>query len=177
MSQKKKQRLVIRTIILVVLIAAVSYALYNNLTKDSRKALRVGDKAPDFVLQDMNGQKHRLSDYKGKGVFLNFWGTWCGPCKEEMPYMVDLYKEYKQQGVEILAANVGESNFLINKFIKSYDLNFPVLVDKSKDVQNAYGIDPIPTSFFIDSSGTIKKIVETTMSKEDIQNLMESIKP
>lgn len=91
--------------------------------------------------------------------------------------MVDLYKEYKQQGVEILAANVGESNFLINKFIKSYDLNFPVLVDKSKDVQNAYGIDPIPTSFFIDSSGTIKKIVETTMSKENIQNLMESIKP
>lgn len=177
MSQKKKQRLIIRTIILIILISAVAYTLYANLTKESRGEIKVGDKAPDFVLQDMSGTKHRLSDYRGKGVFLNFWGTWCEPCKEEMPYMVDLYKGFKKQGVEILAVNVGESNYLVNKFIKNYDLNFPVLIDKSRDVQNAYGIDPIPTSFFIDSSGKVKEIVIKTMTKKEIQHLMESIKP
>ncbi|KYD09310.1 thiol-disulfide oxidoreductase ResA [Heyndrickxia sporothermodurans] len=177
MSQKKKQRLLVRTIILLVLIAAVAYTLYANLTKDSRGEIKVGDNAPDFVLQDMSGAKHKLSDYRGKGVFLNFWGTWCEPCKEEMPYMVDLYKEFSKQGVEILAVNVGESNYLVNKFINNYELNFPVLIDKSRDVQNAYGIDPIPTSFFIDSSGKVKQIVVKTMTKKEIQHLMESIKP
>ncbi|MGE8204377.1 thiol-disulfide oxidoreductase ResA [Heyndrickxia sp. NPDC080065] len=177
MSQKKKQRLIIRTVILIILIAAVGYTLYASLTKDSRGKIAVGDHAPNFVLQDMNGHKYRLSDFKGKGVFLNFWGTWCEPCKAEMPYMVDLYKEYKKQGVEIIAVNVGESNFLVNKFIKNYSLNFPVLVDKSRDVQNAYGINPIPTSFFISPDGKVKHIVIKSMTRDDIQNLMESIKP
>ncbi|MGE6258883.1 thiol-disulfide oxidoreductase ResA [Heyndrickxia sporothermodurans] len=177
MSQKKKQRLVVRTVILAVLIAAVSYTLYANLTKGSRGKINVGDHAPNFVLKDMDGKKYRLSDFKGKGVFLNFWGTWCEPCKEEMPYMVDLYKDFQKQGVEILAVNVGESDFLVNKFKKNYQLNFPVLVDKSRDVQNAYGIDPIPTSFFIDPNGKVKQIVIKTMTKKEIQNLMESIKP
>ncbi|GIN85617.1 thiol-disulfide oxidoreductase ResA [Heyndrickxia sporothermodurans] len=177
MSQKKKQRLVVRTVILAVLIAAVSYTLYANLTKGSRGKINVGDQAPNFVLKDMDGKKYRLSDFKGKGVFLNFWGTWCEPCKEEMPYMVDLYKDFQKQGVEILAVNVGESDFLVNKFKKNYQLNFPVLVDKSRDVQNAYGIDPIPTSFFIDPNGKVKQIIIKTMTKKEIQNLMESIKP
>lgn len=167
----------IRTVILVVLIAAVSYTLYANLTKGTRGDIKVGDTAPNFVLKDMDGNKYRLSDFRGKGVFLNFWGTWCEPCKEEMPYMVDLYKDFQKQGVEILAVNVGESNYLVNKFKKNYHLNFPVLIDNSKDVQNAYGIDPIPTSFFIDPNGKVKQIVIKTMSKKEIQNLMESIKP
>lgn len=177
MSQKKQKRLVVRTIILVVLIAAVAYTLYANFTKDSRGKIAVGDKAPNFVLKDVEGNKHRLSDYSGKGVFLNFWGTWCEPCKKEMPYMEKLYKPYQDQGVEILAVNVGESNFLINKFMKNFGLDFLVLVDKGKDVLNAYGIDPLPTTVLIGPDGKVKDIVSKSLSESDIRNMMESIKP
>ncbi len=177
MAQSKQQRLWIRTAILVVLIAAVAYTLYANFTKEERGQLKAGDKAPDFSLVDMNGNKHRLSEYKGKGVFLNFWGTWCDPCKREMPFMDNQYKKFKDQGVEVLAVNVGESQFLINNFIKRYGLTFPVVVDKNKDVQTAYGIDPLPTTFLINPKGEIVDIIKGTMTEEDVKKDMERIKP
>ena len=81
---KKKIRLIIRTVVLLLLVSAVIYTI---MSKDQVKVLAVGDNAPDFELVDLEGNKHRLSDYKGQGVFLNFWGTWCAPCKKEMPHM------------------------------------------------------------------------------------------
>ncbi|BCB04584.1 thiol-disulfide oxidoreductase ResA [Bacillus sp. KH172YL63] len=174
---KKKRRLLIRTTILIVLISAVAYTLYANFTKDERGMLKAGDKAPDFVLEDMDGETHRLSDYKGQGVFLNFWGTWCKPCEREMPYMNNQYAKYKDQGVQILAVNVGESDFLINRFVSKHGLEFPILVDKEEEVQNAYGIDPLPTTFLINPEGEIEKIITGTMSEADIIEDLESIKP
>lgn len=174
---KKKRRLLIRTIILIVLTSAVAYTLYANFTKDERRTLKVGDQAPDFVLKDMEGNKHRLSDYEGQGVFLNFWGTWCKPCEREMPYMNNQYAKYKDQGVQILAVNVGESDFLINRFVSKHGLEFPILVDKEEEVQNAYGIDPLPTTFLINPQGEIEKIITGTMSEKDIIEDLESIKP
>jgi peroxiredoxin len=179
MSQKKKQRLYIRTAILIVLLAAVAYTLYANLNKDNQGKIKVGDQAPDFVLTDMNGSKHHLSDYKGKGVYLNFWGTWCPPCKAEMPYMDDVYKIYKNKGVEILAVNVGESKFIVNKFVKSYGLTFPILLDKDKDVQSVYGVDVLPHSVLIGPDGKVKKIIigNKNLTEKDFKGFMESIKP
>ncbi|WP_064090984.1 thiol-disulfide oxidoreductase ResA [Rossellomorea aquimaris] len=174
---KKKRRLLIRTIILIVLTSAVAYTLYANFTKDERGKLKVGDQAPDFVLQDMEGNEHKLSDYKGQGVFLNFWGTWCKPCEKEMPYMNNQYKKYKNQGVQVLAINVGESNFLINRFVSKHNLTFPILVDKEDQVQHAYGIDPLPTTLLINPEGEIEKIITGTMTENDIKEDMESIKP
>ncbi|MGM0751313.1 MAG: thiol-disulfide oxidoreductase ResA [Bacillota bacterium] len=174
---KKKRRLLIRTIILIVLTSAVAYTLYANFTKDERGQLKVGDQAPDFVLEDMEGNKHRLSDYEGQGVFLNFWGTWCKPCEREMPYMNNQYEKYKDQGVQILAVNVGESDFLINRFVSKHGLEFPILVDKEEEVQNAYGIDPLPTTFLINPQGEIEKIITGTMSEDDIIEDLESVKP
>ncbi len=174
---KKKRRLLIRTIILIVLTSAVVYTLYANFTKEDRGKLKVGDTAPDFVLQDMDGTKHRLSDYKGEGVFLNFWGTWCKPCEREMPFMDNQYNKYKSQGVKVLAVNVGESDFLINRFVSKHGLTFPILVDKEEEVQNAYGIDPLPTTFLINPDGEIEKIITGTMTENDIKEDMESIKP
>ncbi|MGM0828193.1 MAG: thiol-disulfide oxidoreductase ResA [Bacillota bacterium] len=174
---KKKRRLLIRTIILIVLTSAVAYTLYANFTKDERGKLKVGDQAPDFVLEDMEGNKHRLSDYEGQGVFLNFWGTWCKPCEREMPYMNNQYVKYKDQGVQILAVNVGESDFLINRFVSKHGLEFPIVVDEEEEVQNAYGIDPLPTTFLINPQGEIEKIITGTMSENDIIEDLESIKP
>lgn len=173
----KKKRLVMRSLILVVMLAAVIYTLYANFTRDKVGALAVGDKAPDFVLSDMEGNKHQLSDYQGKGVFLNFWGTWCKPCEREMPYMNNQYKVYKDQGVEILAVNVGEPDFSINKFVQKHKLVFPILKDTNNDVMTLYNIKPLPTTMLIDSTGTIIEIETGELSEARIIEMMESIKP
>src|SRR5690606_35879229 len=76
-NKKKQNRLIMRSAILLVLIAAIGYTIYNSATADDVTVLEVGDKAPDFALADLEGNDHKLSDYKGQGVFLNFWGTWC----------------------------------------------------------------------------------------------------
>ena len=81
-ATKKKNRLIMRTVVLFLLISAVVYAV---ASKEKVEMLVVGDLAPDFELIDLEGNKHKLSDYRGEGVFLNFWGTWCRPCKKEMP--------------------------------------------------------------------------------------------
>lgn len=174
---KKKRRLMIRSVILLILVSAVGYTLYANFTKEDRGKLQVGDQAPDFVLKDMEGNTHQLSDYKGQGVFLNFWGTWCKPCEREMPYMNNQYKKYEDKGVQILAVNVGQSDFLINSFSSKHGLEFPIVVDKEEEVQNAYGIDPLPTTMLINPDGKIEKIITGTMSEEDIIEDLESIKP
>ncbi|WP_409251226.1 thiol-disulfide oxidoreductase ResA [Bacillus sp. SCS-153A] len=174
---KKKRRLLIRTIILIVLAAAVIYTLYANFTKDDRGVLKPGDEAPDFVLQDMEGNIHRLSDYKGQGVFLNFWGTWCKPCEKEMPYIERQYQAFKDKGVQILAVNVAESDFQVNKFIEEHSLTFPVVIDSERDVLNAYGIKPLPTTLLVDADGKITKIITGEMTEADIKQYMESIKP
>ncbi|MFO1444995.1 thiol-disulfide oxidoreductase ResA [Bacillus sp. Bva_UNVM-123] len=173
----KKKRLIIRSVILVIMIAAISYTLYANFTKDKVGNLAIGDKAPDFLLSDINGNKHQLSEYEGKGVFLNFWGTWCKPCEREMPYMNNQYKGYKDQGVEILAINVGEPDFSINKFVEKHKLVFPILKDTNRDVMTLYNINPLPTTMLIDPSGTIIAIETGELSEERIIKMMESIKP
>ncbi|KOR86778.1 thiol-disulfide oxidoreductase [Bacillus sp. FJAT-22058] len=174
---KKKRRLISRTIILLLLGAALVFALYTNFTKDKNESLRKGSEAPNFVLTDMEGKEHKLSDYKGKGVFLNFWGTYCKPCEYEMPYMENQYKNFKDQGVEILAVNVGESDYAVNNFITKHELTFPVMIDKGREVENAYRVDILPVSFLVDKEGKVIDIITGALTEESIQKHMERIKP
>jgi peroxiredoxin len=173
----KKQRLMIRTLILIVLGAAVAYTLYANFTKDDIEKVAVGEKAPDFVLTDLNGKKHRLSDYEGQGVFLNFWGTWCKPCEKEMPYINNQYNKFKEQGVQVLAVNVGESDFAVEKFAEKHQLDFPIVIDESGDVQTAYGINPLPATFLIDKDGKVIKYHTGELTEEMVNDFMKQIKP
>jgi peroxiredoxin len=172
----KKQRLLMRTVILLLLLAAVGYTIYSNFFIEKTK-VKVGSEAPDFVLTDLNGEKHRLSDYRGKGVFLNFWGTWCKPCEKEMPYINRQYEVYKNQGVEVIAVNVGEPELSVKKFAERFNLQFPIVIDQQDQVMNAYDIDPLPTTFLIDKDGKIVKIITGTMTESMVQQYMESIKP
>jgi peroxiredoxin len=177
MAQSKKQRLYIRTVILVVLTLAIVFTVYSNINKDKITVLQVGDKAPDFVLVDMTGNEHRLSDYKGKGVFLNFWGTWCKPCATEMPAMDNQYNIYKDQGVQTLAINIGESDLKVNSFAKRFGLTFPIAIDRNKSVMELYNIDPLPTTFLINPDGRIVKIIKGQMTEQDVANFMDQVKP
>jgi len=172
----KKKRLWMRTVILLLLLAAVGYTIYSNFFTEKAR-VTVGLEAPDFVLTDLNGETHRLSDYRGKGVFLNFWGTWCKPCEKEMPYINRQYEVYKKQGVEVIAVNVGESKLAVEKFAERFGLKFPIVIDRQDQVMNAYDIDPLPTTFLIDKNGEIVKVITGTMTESMVQQYMESIKP
>lgn len=173
----KKQRLAIRTAILVLLVAAVAYTLYANFTKEERTRAGAGDNAPNFVLTDLEGNKHRLSDYKGQGVFLNFWGTWCKPCEKEMPFINNQYLKFKDKGVQVLAVNISESNVAVSSFSEKYGLTFPILLDKDSQVMSTYGVGQLPATFLVDKNGKIVKYHTGQLTEETIKQFMESIEP
>jgi cytochrome c-type biogenesis protein len=109
----------------------------------------------DFSAELLDGTTIRLSDLKGKALFLNFWATWCGPCKMEMPSMETLYHRFKDRGFEILAVNVRESQKDVADFMDTMDLSFPAALDPRGDIAAVYGIDAFPTTYLIDRNGGI----------------------
>lgn len=120
--------------------------------------VQTGDKAPDFTLQTLNGEEVSLSDYRGEKVLINFWATWCPPCRAEMPDMQQLYED---EDVNILAVNLTETEAglqNVESFIDEFGITFPIPLDEKVDVAHAYGVQPIPTSFFIDREGIVHSI-------------------
>ncbi len=120
--------------------------------------LRVGSLAPDFVLPSLNGNMVRLSELRGqKAVFINFWATWCPPCRLEMPTMENAYQEYQARGLEILAISIDTGpKDVIRNFMQEYGLTFPILLDPEGEVMHLYRIFSIPASFLIDKAGIIR---------------------
>ncbi|MGX4670918.1 redoxin domain-containing protein [Cerasibacillus sp. JNUCC 74] len=122
----------------------------------SEEGLEVGNTAPDFKLPTLEGETIQLSDLRGERVMINFWATWCPPCRAEMP---DMQKFHENKDVNILAVNLTETEgSLINiqNFVNDYDLTFPILKDENTEVANTYQIQPIPTTFMVDSKGVIQ---------------------
>jgi len=179
-KNKKRNRLIFRISILTVLVAAVAFALVSNLQADN-SIYQVGDQAPDFQLQQVNANNElesvQLSDLRGKGVMLNFWGTWCEPCKDEMPYMQDLYPEYKDKGIEIVAVSLDATEIVINRFIDNYDLTFPVPHDTTGEVMDLYKVGPLPTTFFISPEGEITEVIEGGLTLDSIEGYLQEVLP
>jgi len=115
-----------------------------------------GSVAPDFELKSLDGQQVRLSDFRGKAVLLNFWATWCAPCKIEMPWFVDLQKQYASQGLQVIGVAMDDSGEeTISKFVQQMGVNYPVLIGKEA-VGDAYGgVEFLPTTFIIDRQGKV----------------------
>ena len=113
--------------------------------------------APDFTLEDLAGNSHALSDYRGKIVFLNFWATWCPPCRAEMPSMQKLHQSWDQNKYVMLAVNVGQHKSAVKDFIERHDYTFLVLLDPDAKVAREYYARSIPLTYVIDRDGRIKK--------------------
>lgn len=133
---------------------------------DVEEGLEKGDMAPDFELELMNGEKVKLSDYRGEKVMLNFWATWCPPCRAEMP---DMQKLHENKDVTILAVDLFDTESKIEhveEFIEDYGVTFKVLLDKDSDVSTKYGIQPIPTTYMINSEGIIENMAFGALNYE-----------
>lgn len=131
-----------------------------------------GFQAPDFTLTNLKGEKVKLFDYRGKPVFLNFWATWCPPCRAEMPLIQKLYQE-KGKKIQVLTVNIQEDQQTIEKFLKKNHYTFPVLLDKQGKVANQYWIQGIPTTFLIDKEGIIQTVWIEALQEEDLKDLLK----
>ncbi len=141
--------------------------------------LQKGNLPPDFELRTPEGQIIRLSDLKGKKVILNFWATWCPPCRLEMPDMEKFYKKQKSKGIEILAVNLTKTEKKrtdVPDFIKAYGITFPVLLDEETEVAQMYQVSSIPTSYLIDSDGVIREKLVGPMNEDMMTELLSRIK-
>ncbi len=118
-------------------------------------ALKEGTRSIDFTLSDLSGKKVSLSSFRGKLVFLNFWATWCPPCKAEMPSMQRLYQKLKDKGLVILAVDLQEDVKTVQKFVDEHQLGFPVVLDSDGRVGATYGARSIPTTYIIGRDGAV----------------------
>lgn len=116
--------------------------------------------APDFTLTSLDGEEIRLSDLRGKTIFLDFWATWCGPCRESIPHLVSLYKTHRENGFVIIGISVDKGGAdPVRRFVASRDIPYPVVIAQG-DLEKQYGVNAIPTGFLIDREGrTRDKIV------------------
>ena len=139
---------------------------------------QVGRLAPDFQFQSPEGQATSLGDQRGEPVILNFWATWCGPCVREMPYLQQVYEEWSDKGLVLLAIDIGETSSQVKEFLQSHDLSLPVLLDTKRDAAGRYNIRYVPTTFFIDRDGTIQAVkVGAFPNKEAIEGDLNKIMP
>ena len=119
----------------------------------------LGKPAPDFQFGGQDEQPVSLSDLKGNPVLINFWATWCGPCRGEMPYLQQIYDDWQIMGLVLLAINIGESSSEVEEFMQGQGLSLPVLLDGEGAIAAQYGIQAIPTTFFIDTEGVIQEVM------------------
>jgi thiol-disulfide isomerase/thioredoxin len=145
----------IAAIVAVMLFAGLRMAR-NNRAGNTGKGQLIGSVAPDFDLQTLDGKDVKLSDLRGKAVLLNFWATYCGPCKVEMPWFVELQKEYGPQGFQIIGVAMDDTSTEdIAKFAKDMGVNYPILLGKESVGESYGGVSVLPTTFFVDRDGKL----------------------
>ncbi len=169
---------VTRTILPIILVFVLLLTGCNTLSGSSGKTspeapvegTRVGNLAPDFQLRNLEGQAISLNSLKGSPVMINFWASWCGPCRAEMPYLQQIYEEWSGKELKLLTINIGESSSVASSFMQSYNLSLPVMLDTRQTVSREYNILGIPSTFFIDKDGIIQGVkVGAFQSKEEIE--------
>ncbi len=164
------KRSVLIWIIAILLVAAAGYLVFfNNTGKSDEDGI-------GFKLQDLNGKEWSVKELKGKRIFLNFWTTWCGYCKVEMPDLERIYQETKDTDLVILAVNVAESKQLVKSFVDNNKYSFTVLLDTGGEVSKQYNISGLPTSIFINSDGTIAEVWPGYMKYEQMLEYINNLK-
>lgn len=144
---------------------------------DFNSKLKKGTMAPNFKLKNLSGETISLSDYKGKKILLNFWASWCPPCKEEMPSIQKYYEERADKSnVEVITVNMTKHEQgdieRVKKFIREHKLTFPVLLDEKGEIMNLYNIRVFPTTYIINEAGMITDIASLPLDDKIIEDLI-----
>ncbi|MFZ1931014.1 MAG: TlpA disulfide reductase family protein [Candidatus Sulfotelmatobacter sp.] len=165
---------------LVVVAFAVALMLYVGFHAARRNGpsfaprLALASPAPDFTLQSLDGKTMRLSDFRGKAVLLNFWATWCGPCKIEMPWFVELQNQYASQGFQIVGVAMDDaSKEDISKFAKDMGVNYPILIGKESVGDEYGGVPALPETFLIGRDGKIVDKILGLRGKAEIEDAIK----
>jgi peroxiredoxin len=179
-------------IAIVVLLLVVGWGIYDfsqNKKEQSSTAtqtieledvdigIKKGNRAPNFTLLDFEGNEVELSDFIGKKVILNFWATWCPPCRAEMPHMEKVYKKNSDE-VVVLAVNLTnteKSNSGVQEFVEEFKLSFPIVMDTKGEVSGQYQVFAYPTSFIIDSQGIIQEIYMGAINEDIMKKSLSSM--
>lgn len=191
MSKKMFGLLIVAVLIGVMVIGIVKDNIEDNTEFDdvalgsevdflaTKEGLALGEVAPNFELKTLEGETAKLSDYRGKKVILNFWATWCPPCRAEMPHMQKYYeKQAKEDNVEILAVNlttVDHGMEKITSFVSEYELSFPILLDSGGEMGAVYQAVTIPTSYILDAKGRVQSKFVGPMDQATIEKLIKNI--
>ena len=165
-------------IIILLVLHSPAEGIDTLLLKAGVQTVKDNKKAPDFRLEDLSGKKVELKHFKGKVIFLNFWATWCGPCKEEMPSMEALYEKFKERSFAFLAISVDyEEKKKVKEFIDKHHYTFPVLIDPKGLTLDLYKVKGIPTTILIDKKGRMvgKAIGPVDWKHPEIVNILNQL--
>lgn len=174
-----KRTIAIILSVLFIFLAGCSYKgdTDNTNKQETEKVVVAKDSAKDFKLKDIEGKEIKLSDYKGKVIILNFFATWCPPCRAEFPGFIQMVDEYKNNtDVEFVFVNLGEDKDTVIKFLNERNYNIKPLLDLQTDVAALYGVTGIPTTVIIDKEFKIDTIHVGFMEKGDLKNHIENLK-
>lgn len=166
----KKTLLVVLSLVLLLLAAGCG--------SNPEEGSMPSNRAPDFQLESLDGRTVSLSELAGRPVMLNFWATWCGPCKREMPLLQEIYEDagWEKTGLVLLAIDAAEPQDVVRQFMEEMKLTFTVLIDPDNEVFLDYNIRAIPTTYFIDRDGIIKSVkMGAFISKQEIEQHLEQI--
>jgi len=136
---------------------------------------KAGAEAYDLTLNNLDGEPVTLSDLRGKKVMLNFWASWCGPCRIEIPHMIEVYDEYHEDGLEIVAVNLREPQETVEQAVEALEMPFTILLDEQGEIGRAYYVRGIPTSVFINEEGIIESVQVGSLSEELLREHIEAL--
>ncbi len=143
----------------------------------SGPAPKIGNPAPDFELQSLDGSVIKLSDLRGQGVWISFWASWCPPCRAENPDIESIYLKYRDDGLAIVAVNLGENPTTVSGYVERTGLTFPVGLDWTTGVAATYRIVGIPSHYFVDPDGVLRYRRIGALSREQMEEKVQSILP
>jgi thiol-disulfide isomerase/thioredoxin len=154
---------------MIMLLIAAAIGFVTNASAQQQKA-------PNFSLKSANGKSYKLSTFKGKVVIVNFWATWCGPCRKEIPDFIEVYKKYKNKGLVIIGVSVDKDGWsAVTPFVDSTKINYPVVLANQKVVENYGGVEAIPTTFIVDKKGYIADQQIGMMSLKDLEAKLQPL--